>query len=325
MAAQAPWQPAANPSLAGRLNGIEEERQRSWRGAQAGARGRWELFFRRMTDAELRDVVRGIGEAAGVSALAVAAYDFEHHTTWSLNSARWFHAASTIKVPVLIGVYAAIEQGRFEPHSRVHVRNRFLSVVGGRPFRVAEGREANSEVHAALGRMLTVHELAEHMIVTSSNLATNLLLDLVGVEAARASLARLHLGGIDLQRGVEDEAAWEAGLNNRVTAAGLCDAMRLIEEGKAISPEASRAMLDILHQQRFRSGIPAGLPEDARVANKTGEISTVAHDAGIVYLGGRDAYVVVILTEWAPEANGRQETIARISRAVYEYMTRSTP
>jgi beta-lactamase class A len=80
-------------------------------------------------------------------------------------------------------------------------------------------------------------------------------------------------------------------------------------------------MLDILHQQRFRSGIPAGLPEDARVANKTGEISTIAHDAGIVYLDGRDAYVVVILTEWAPEVNGRQETIARISRAVYEYMT----
>ena len=95
----------------------------------------------------------------------------------------------------------------------------------------------------------------------------------------------------------------------------------LIEEGKAISPEASQAMLDILHQQRFRSGIPAGLPEDARVANKTGEISTIAHDAGIVYLDGRDAYVVVILTEWAPDVNGRQETIARISRAVYEAIT----
>jgi beta-lactamase class A len=223
---------------------------------------------------------------------------------------------------VLLAVYEAIEQHRFAPFSRVHVRNRFLGVVDGRPFRVSQGREANGDVHAAIGRMLTVHELAEHMIVTSSNLATNLLLDLVGIETARASLTRLHLSGIDLQRGVEDEVAWEAGINNRVTAAGLCDAMRLIEEGKAISPEASKAMLDILHQQRFRSGIPAGLPEDARVAHKTGEISTVAHDAGIVYLDGRDAYVVVILTEWEPDVTRqRQETLARISRAVYEYMT----
>lgn len=274
-----------------------------------------------MTEATLRDTVLRIGEEACASAIAVAAYDFEHHTTWSLNAHRWFHAASTIKVPVLLAVFAAIEQHRFEPHSRVHVRNRFLGVVDGRPFRVAEERDANAEVHAALGRMLTVHELAGHMIATSSNLATNLLLDLVGVEAARASLARLRLGGIDLQRGVEDEVAWEAGLNNRVTAAGLCDAFRLIEDGEAISSEASKAMLDILHQQRFRSGIPAGLPEDARVAHKTGEISTIAHDAGIVYLDGRDAYVVVILTEWAPEVNGRQETIARISRAVYRSMT----
>jgi beta-lactamase class A len=277
-----------------------------------------------MTAAKLRDTVLRICEEANASAVAVAAYDFEHHTAWSLNSARWFHAASTIKVPVLLAVYDAIEQHRFEPHSRVHVRNRFLSLADGRPFRVSQGNDANAEVHAAIGHMLTVHELAEHMIVTSSNLATNLLLDLVGVEEARASLARLHLGGIDLQRGVDDEAAWAAGLNNRVTAAGLCDAMRMIEEGKAISAEASRAMLDILHQQRFRSGIPAGLPEDARVANKTGEISTIAHDAGIVYLDGRDAYVVVILTEWAPDVDGRQETIARISRAVYEYMTGSS-
>ena len=274
-----------------------------------------------MTQPTLRDTILAIGEDAKASAVAVAAYDFAHHTTWSLNAHRWFHAASTIKVPVLLAVYEAIAQGRFEPQSRVHVRNRFLSVVGDRPFRVPQGRDANDEVHAAIGRTLTVHELAQHMIVTSSNLATNLLLDLVGVEAARAALARLHLGGIDLQRGVEDEVAWEAGLNNRVTAAGLCDAMRLIEEGKAISPEASQAMLDILHQQRFRSGIPAGLPEDARVANKTGEISTIAHDAGIVYLDGRDAYVVVILTEWAPDVNGRQETIARISRTVYEAIT----
>jgi beta-lactamase class A len=274
-----------------------------------------------MAEASLRDTVLKIGEEARASAVAVAAYDFEHHTAWSLHSGRWFHAASTIKLPVLLAVYDAIEQGRFDAHSRVHVRNRFLSLVGDRPYRVGKEVDANAEVHAAIGRMLTVRELAEHMIVTSSNLATNLLLDLVGVEAARASLARLHLGGIDLQRGVDDEAAWEAGLNNRVTAAGLCDALRLIEEGKAISAEASSAMLDILHQQRFRSGIPAGLPEDARVAHKTGEISTVAHDAGIVYLGERDAYVVAILTEWAPEVEGRQETIARISRAVYGYMT----
>jgi beta-lactamase class A len=159
------------------------------------------------------------------------------------------------------------------------------------------------------------------MIVTSSNLATNLLVDLVGVEQIRETLRSLALTGIDLQRGVEDEAAWEAGINNRITAEGYGQALRLIAERRAISTAASETMLEILHAQRFRGGIPAGLPDDARVANKTGDMSSVTHDGGIVYLDGREPYVVVILTEWEGGGDERTQTIARISRAVYEHVT----
>jgi beta-lactamase class A len=273
-----------------------------------------------MKEAALRDMIRQIGDDAGASAIAVAVYDFEHRTSWCMNSDRWFHAASTIKVPVLLGVFDAIEQGRFESYSRVHVRNRFLSIIDDRPFRVQSSRDANAEVHSALGKTMMIRELAEHMIVTSSNLATNLLLDIVGLTHIQQTLDRIHLHGIDLRRGVEDEAAWEAGINNRITADGLSAALRLIEDRRAISEHASDQMLDILHKQRFRSGIPAGLPDDARVANKTGEMSTVAHDGGIVYIEGREPYVVVILTEWAQGGDGRQATIASISRAIYHYM-----
>jgi beta-lactamase class A len=277
-----------------------------------------------MNEPTLRHKIEEISRDGGVSAVAVAAYDFEHRISWTLDSERWFHAASTIKVPVLLGVFDAIESGRFELHSRLHVRNRFVSVADGQPFRVESGRDANAVVHAARGSTMTVRELAVHMIVTSSNLATNLLLELVGLEETRTTLQRLGLGGIDLQRGVEDEEAWRAGINNRMTAAGMARALRLIEERNAISTPASEAMLEILHQQRFRSGIPAGLPDAARVANKTGEMSTVAHDGGIVYLDDRKPYVVVILTEWEAGVGARQKTIARISRAIYEFMTGDT-
>ena len=107
----------------------------------------------------------------------------------------------------------------------------------------------------------------------------------------------------------------------RSMAQGLHDALRVLAEERHFSAEASREMMEILHAQEFRSGIPAGLPEAARVAHKTGEISTVAHDAGIVYLPDREPYVLVILTEWQPEVSGRHATIARISRAVYEHIT----
>jgi len=219
-------------------------------------------------------------------------------------------------------VFGAIEKGRLTEFSRVHIRNRFYSVADGSPFRVDIARDSTPAVHEAIGKTMQVRELARHMIVTSSNLATNLLIDIVGVDHIEHTLHELGLDtSIQFLRGVEDNVAWERDINNRVTAHGLLEALRMIAELRAISEDASRHMLDILHGQEFRRGIPAGLPGEARVAHKTGEISTVAHDAGIVYLPERDPYVVVILTEWEASKGGRQDTIARISRAVYQHVT----
>lgn len=271
----------------------------------------------------LQREVEEIEKKAGVEALAVAFYDYETRTAWDLHGDRWFHAASTIKVPILAGVLGAVDQGSYALESRVHVRNRFHSVAGGEAFRVESSRDANSEVHQAIGKTLKIEQLAFHMIVTSSNLATNLLIELIGIEKLKGLLKELELEGIELERGVEDERAFEQGINNRVTAIGLRELLRRIVDGTAFSVEASGKMLEILHEQEFRSGIPAGVPESAKVANKTGEISTVAHDAGVVYLPGRKPYVLVILTEWEPSGSGRHETIANVSRAVYRHLVRT--
>ena len=227
-----------------------------------------------------------------------------------------------MKVAVLIAVACAIAEGRFEPESRVHVRNRFLSVADGSPFRIDAGRDSDPAVHGRVGRTMRIRDLAHHMIVTSSNLATNLLVDLIGLDEIQHALRELGLdGGIEVHRGVEDERAFQQGISNRVTARGLLQAFRLIEERRASSAEASEWMLEELGAQEFNSGIPAGLPAEARMAHKTGEISTIAHDAGVVYLPGREPYVLVILTRWASERGRRQETIARLAGAVHEYLT----
>ncbi len=270
----------------------------------------------------LRDQIRSIADEAGAEAVGVAFYDYAHGTSWSYEPDRWFHAASTIKVPILLGVYDAIEQGRLRSHELVHVRNRFVGAADGVPYSIDSGRDANSAVHREVGRVMRVFDLARHMIVTSSNLATNILIGLVGVEAIQATLERHDLGGLEVVRGVEDHAAWEAGINNRVTARGLLEAFRTLVEGDHFEEERRIEIIGILDDQKFRAGIPAGLPDTARVANKTGEISTIAHDAGIVYLPNREPYVVVILTEWARDRTRRRsKTIASISRAIFEQLT----
>lgn len=273
----------------------------------------------------LQTKIENIEKESGAKAIAVALHDAETGLELHYKADRWFHAASTIKVPILLGVFAAIDRGELLPHSRVHVRNRFLSVIENVPFRVESGRDANSAVHNAIGKMMRVDELAYHMITTSSNLATNLLLGVMGTDAVNRTLKELDVDdGIDLKRGVEDELAFDKGINNMVTADGLLRILVLLSEGKAFSPALSRRMMDILHGQEFNQGIPALLPKEARVAHKTGEISTIAHDAGVVYLPKRKPYVLVVLTEWDPEGTGRSRTIAAISHTIYEFLTQGS-
>jgi beta-lactamase class A len=269
----------------------------------------------------LRPRLERLERASGAVALSVAVYDTKTKLSFRHHADRWFHAASTIKVAILLGVHSAIHSGWLVPHSRLHVRNRFRSAVDGVPFRVEADRDANSEVHAAIGRMMLIEQLAHHMIATSSNLATNLLLDLVGLDTVQHALDELGLTGIDIRRGVEDERAFEHGINNRVTADGLVALLRVIAEERAYSPQLSKQMLDVLHAQEFKNGIPALLPPAVRVAHKTGDISTVAHDAGVVYPPNREPYVIAVLTEWSPDSSGRSATIAEASHAVYEVLT----
>ncbi len=254
---------------------------------------------------------------AGASAMGIAMSDLETDATFHYHADRWFHAASTIKVAILVGVYGAVHRGELLPQSRVHVRNRFLSAFDGSPYRVRLDRDANPDVHREIGRTLRVSELADAMITTSSNLATNLLLDLVGLDVLQRTLDGFGLHGIDLRRGVEDEKAFQNGINNRVTANGLVGLLRLIGEERAFSPALSRQMLGVLLGQRFNSGIPAGLPRGARVAHKTGEISTIAHDAGLIFLPNRKPYALAVLTEWEPSIGGRSATIAAASYLAY--------
>jgi beta-lactamase class A len=268
------------------------------------------------------DAISAIAEEAQLAAAAVAVHDLASGGEWQVNADRWFHAASTIKVAILVALAAAVGDGRFQLTSRLAVRNRFFSAADGLPYRIAASRDANAEVHRSIGRAIRLEELAVHMIATSSNLATNLLLDLIGVDYACGVLARIGVDGIDLRRGVEDERAFTAGINNRATARGLVQLFRAIHQRRAVPERDSQWMLEVLHQQQFTSGIPASLPPtvraEAKVANKTGEISNMAHDAGLVFLPDHSVYVIAVLTETRPGISPDLETVAKLARVGYE-------
>ena len=249
-------------------------------------------------------------------AIAVAVHDLETDFRFSLRGDRYFHAASTIKVAVLLAVFRAADEGRLRLNDSLHVRNRFFSAAGGTVFHVGADRDATPELYQSIGRTAKILVLAHAMIAGSSNLATNLLLDFLGVEYARTVLRDARVAGVELRRGVEDHRAHEQGIDNQATANGLLGLLAAIRSD-FLSNESKQQVIRILLEQRFNSMIPAGLPSHAVVAHKTGEISTVSHDIGIVYLPEREPYVAAILTEFDPAQEGRRETVAAISEVIY--------
>jgi beta-lactamase class A len=264
----------------------------------------------------LNEEVERLSAESKARAIAVAVHDFESGLRFSLRSDRWFHAASTIKVAVLLAVFRAADEGRLHLDDSLHVRNRFISAADGSPFRLSPESDAMPELYRLVGRTAKISRLAEGMIAASSNLATNLLLDFVSVEYAREVLRDAEIDGVELRRGVEDYAAHERGINNEVTADGLVSLLSAVR-GDFLSNESKEQAIRILLKQRFNSMIPARLPPHAAVAHKTGEISTACHDMGIVYLPEREPYIAVILTEFDSEGDGRREIVAAISEAIY--------
>src|SRR5437867_348277 len=174
----------------------------------------------------LNEQLERLSAQSKAQAIAVAVHDLESGLRFSLEGDRWFHAASTIKVAVLLALFRAADEGRVRLDDSLHVRNRFISAADASSFHLDRDSDAMPELYQAIGRTAKISALAEGMIA-------------------------------------------------------------------------------------------AGLPAHAAVAHKTGEISTACHDMGIVYLPEREPYIAVILTEFDLEQNGRRETVAAISEAIY--------
>jgi beta-lactamase class A len=273
----------------------------------------------RRAAAALTEKVGSLEKKHKLLGLGVAVYDCETATRWSYGADKSFHAASTMKVAVLLGVFRKIAAGELRLDDPLAVRNRFISIADGKPFSIDCGPKSEPKIYRSLGKTMTIRELAHAMITTSSNMATNLLIDLVGVAGVQAALEENGVRGVKVLRGVDDKAAFAAGLNNEATAHGLASLMRVIADDRAYGPQASAEMRRILFDQAYRSGIPAGVPKGARVANKTGNISGIFHDVGLVYLPDRKPYVLVVLTQFDKAAK-RGSAIADVSREVASFV-----
>jgi beta-lactamase class A len=260
--------------------------------------------------------------ARDTAIVAVAYYDPVTQDTLLIDGLRRYHAASTMKVPVLIELARRIDAGELDWDQTLAVRNEFQSIVDGSPFQLDPADDSDSTLYREEGQDVTIRRLARLMISRSSNLATNLLISRLDPARVNATAHALGADSILVLRGVEDGKAYEKGLNNTTTARDLARLLDAIARGQAASDAQTRAMLDHLLAQEFNAGIPAGVPAGVKVAHKTGEITALAHDGGIVFPPGRGPYVLVVLTQGFPERQEADRLIADLSRIVYTWATR---
>ncbi len=251
---------------------------------------------------------------------AVAFKDLKTGQTLFINEKESFHAASTMKTPVMIEVFKQAKAGKFSLKDSIVVKNEFKSIVDASPFSLDITDDSADDMYQKIGRKMTIYDLTYQMIIKSSNLATNLLIDLVGAQNANATMRTFGANDIQVLRGVEDTKAFDKGLNNSVTAYDLMLIFEKIACHKAVSKKASKLMIAILFDQFFNEIIPAKLPKDVKVAHKTGSITGVHHDSGIVYLPDGRKYVLILLSKKMTDFDAGTKALADVSEIIYSLM-----
>lgn len=269
-----------------------------------------------VTPATLQDSLEALIAQHPEATVAVAVRDPQTGTTLDILGDRSFHAASTMKVPVMIEIYRQAELGRFSLDDSLTVKNDFRSIVDGSGFSIED--DSDDAIYERLGQEMSIRDLVYQMITVSSNLATNLLIDYISADSVQATSERLGTTMMQVLRGVEDIKAFRQGLSNTTTATDLATLLDALRRGEAVSYEGDSAMVEVLHEQQFNEMIPAGLPADARVAHKTGWITKIHHDTALVYPAHGEPYVLVILTEGIPEQNDSAALGAEIARLVHQ-------
>jgi beta-lactamase class A len=259
-------------------------------------------------------------EANPGKTIAVALHDFETRGEYFLNADEAFHPASTIKVHVMMEVFRQAEDGLLSLEDHLPIFNSFTSIADGGKFLLDAEDDSETTLYPRIGESESIFELTRLMIVRSSNLATNILLEKIGTKNVNDFIQALDIEDVTVMRGVEDKAAYRLGVNNSATARGLTQTMKLIAEKKVVSKQASETMIEILLGQELNESIPARLPKSVKVAHKTGWTGDVYHDTGILFPEDRKPYVLSIMTRGFAEdrADEAYACMADISRTIFE-------
>jgi len=246
-------------------------------------------------------------EAASSGAFACHVIDVGGKQEWAYQSDLQRPAASIVKVPVLIELFARADKGQLSLDGTLTLKA---------PDKVG-GAGVLLELHDGLP--LTLRDLAILMTVVSDNTASNMLIDRLGMDAINRRIETIGMPQTVLGRKfMIDPNALHA--KNFTSARDMAHMFARLLRGELLGPSATEEVIGILKRQQYREKLPLLLPEDLPVAHKTGEISGTRHDAGLVLLPGRP-YAICCMTWDLQDVLAGDRAIAEVSRALHQQIS----
>jgi len=230
------------------------------------------------------------------------------------------YAGSTVKLAVFVAALAEIEAARLELRQEVEIREAFPSAAGG-CFTLRQADDQDDATWRNLGGSLPVGTLLERMVIESSNIAMNAIVEEIGFDPVRGVVACASADEMTMNRLIGDERAEAGGLTNAVTARGLSRLMASLAAGRLLPAPATRWALDVLARQRHRRMIPAGLPVETWSASKGGWTAAIKHDVALVRPASAPAYVLAVCTATGLD-EAAERLVARLSAVTWEHWTK---
>ncbi|MEP7333637.1 MAG: serine hydrolase [Terracoccus sp.] len=268
----------------------------------------------------LEQRVDALSSESATSTVSVWLGDLSGAARYARHADSGHYAASTMKLPLVLAFQRLVVRGRLDPEQAVRVHNLFHSAADESMFSLDPTDDQDPDTWASIGGSVAAAQLAEHAITYSSNLATNLLLELVGREAVAGVLTDVGCSPTTVVgRGIEDAVARERGISNIVTAADLGLLMAAVGRREpALGGEAVCGPVEaMLRRQRHLDQIPAGLPPGLPTASKSGWVPGVSHDAALVWPPRRPAFVLVICTTIDRDETEAAALVASIASDVW--------
>ena len=252
---------------------------------------------------------------------AIALKNMDDGKSILINENEVFHAASTMKTPVMIEFFKKINEGKISSDDSLLINNEFSSIVDGSKFELSSFDDSDEDIYKNLGKYISTDKLVYDMITRSSNFGTNLLIDYLDAEDVNNTMKNIGAKNMKVLRGVGDLKAFDLGLSNTTTAADLLIIYEKLAIGEIVNNESSNKMIRILKDQVYNDIIPKYLPDKVEVAHKTGWISGVRHDSGIVYVRNNEKYILVLLSKNLEDDIEGADFLAKISLEIYNFLS----